>query len=210
MRPRQTQIFPQKRRKQRTTLNITRYRFPVNSHRYDRHPRHPSLSPGAALRPRSARFVFLSGADRGSRAAPASIGIGRRGAHIVERVGQHVAPVPIDLDRGLQRRDRALVAVVARADAARDSDRLERPGAGQVQIVGIDQTVGVAGLAAQPDGVAARWYTSGTARFADIPREAEISNAVRGLRQLAQPTSRGLEGAMHIPQRAGTAKPRKL
>jgi hypothetical protein len=49
MRARQTKIIAQKRRQKRPALNIPCNRFPVNSHRYDRHLAYPFLKRGAAL-----------------------------------------------------------------------------------------------------------------------------------------------------------------
>src|SRR3546814_1135997 len=71
-------------------------------------------------------------------------------------IRHHIAPVGIDQNRAVAWRKGALVAVVARADPARQADAGSGLRRGDVDPVGIDEIPGILRLAAERDGVAAR------------------------------------------------------
>ena len=110
----------------------------------------------------------------------------------------------------LERRDGALVAVAPLADAAGDADRLVGGVVADVEVVGVDERAGVGDLAAEADGVAPDRGAEAAAGLGDVAGEAEVAHAVRGLGELAQEAARGLEGAVHVPERAGAAEAGEL
>jgi hypothetical protein len=65
-------------------------------------------------------------------------------------------------------------------------------------------------LAAQRDGVAAHRRAPGAAGFRDVAGEDHVAHAVGRFGQLAQEAARRLEGAVHVPQRAGAAEAGEL
>ena len=100
------------------------------------------------------------------------------------------------------------MAIRAFANPAGNADRLEP--AFQIQPVGIDHRGGVDDLAAKPDGKAAHRRKKGAAGLGHVARKAKIAHTVGGFGQLAQEMAGGLEGPVHVPQRAGPAKAGKL
>src|SRR3546814_1427624 len=79
-------------------------------------------------------------------------------------IRHHVAPVGIDQYRTIARREGALVAVVARTDAARQTDARRGLRCRDIDPVGIDEVGGLlrpapgrAGVAARAASVASRW-----------------------------------------------------
>ncbi len=67
-----------------------------------------------------------------------------------------------------------------------------------------------AALAAERDRVAAAIGFEAADAFDDLRRDAQIFDAVGGLRELPDDASRRLEGLMDVPQRAGAAVAREL
>ena len=96
------------------------------------------------------------------------------------------------------------------ANPAGNADRLERPRVAHIQIVGIDQIARMLHLTAEADREPPHRRAETAPRFRHIARKADIAHPVRRLRQLPQEPPRRLEGAMHIPERAGPPEPREL
>ena len=131
-------------------------------------------------------------------------------ATTTRRRAEVAAGVWLDAKLAFQGWHRTLVAICALADAARDADWLESAGVCQIEVIGIDKGVGVAHLAAQSDGKAARGRAICAPGFRDIARQADIAHAIGGFGQLPQKPPRRFKGPVHIPQRAGATKAGKL
>ena len=108
------------------------------------------------------------------------------------------------------RRHRALVAIPAFANPAGNADRLEILDIRKIETVRIDDFARVTDLAAKRDGEAADRCPERRPMCGNFPGKAEISNSVRRFGELPEELSRCLEGAVHVPQRAGAAITRKL
>lgn len=101
------------------------------------------------------------------------------------------------------RRLGALLAVEPRADAAADPDRHGLRGIGQVHAVGIDHLVGMADVAAEPDGEVPARGVVPVATLGDRLGDAEIALALRHLAQLHIDPLGMEEGGIDVPARAG-------
>src|SRR5690606_17965332 len=96
------------------------------------------------------------------------------------------------------------------ADAAGYADGLEGAGVRHVEPVGVDEVLGVAHLAAEPDRIAPDGRVEGPSGLRDVAREAQVPHAVGRLGKLAQEAPGRLEGLVDVPQGTGAAETREL
>lgn len=94
------------------------------------------------------------------------------------------------------------MAVLAFADPAGNANRLECTAVLGVQIVCIDQLVGMANFAAKPYREAPMRRLERPSRTGNVPCQTEIPSPVGRFGQLAQESARGLEGLMDVPEGA--------
>ena len=114
------------------------------------------------------------------------------------------------MDRAVGGREGALVAALARTEAAGDADRRRSAFLGQMEPIGIDEIRGMGDFAAQDDGISARRALVAARRLHQALRHRNITHAIGRFAELDIDAIGDGDGFMHVPQGAGAAEAGEL